>query len=144
MLNIYILFKPLNLSVINFPEHLSSPPVFRGVRACYSIFSFMCTSFVLFLLAIVLSVLLRYADSDYPFDIFKLFCMCEGYIFEITSISVHFWFNLTFIHLTLPTLNHLILIHSIFIYLVTFFTGTYTTRYQLIAIKYLYVSVLCI
>jgi hypothetical protein len=29
--------------------------------------------FVLFLLAIVLSVLLRYTDSEYPFDIFKLF-----------------------------------------------------------------------
>jgi hypothetical protein len=28
--------------------------------------------FVLFLLAIVLSVLLRYTDSDYPFGIFKL------------------------------------------------------------------------
>jgi hypothetical protein len=29
--------------------------------------------FVLFLLAIVLYVLLRYTDSDYPFGIFKLF-----------------------------------------------------------------------
>jgi hypothetical protein len=29
--------------------------------------------FVLFLLAIVLSVLLQYTDSDYPFGIFKLF-----------------------------------------------------------------------
>jgi hypothetical protein len=29
--------------------------------------------FVLFLLAIVLSVLLRYTDSDYPVGIFKLF-----------------------------------------------------------------------
>jgi hypothetical protein len=29
--------------------------------------------FVLFLLAIALSVLLRYMDSDYPFGIFKLF-----------------------------------------------------------------------
>ena len=29
--------------------------------------------FVLFLLAIVLAVLLRYTDSDYPFGIFKLF-----------------------------------------------------------------------
>jgi hypothetical protein len=28
---------------------------------------------VLFLLAIVLSVLLRYTDSDYPFGVFKLF-----------------------------------------------------------------------
>ena len=38
--------------------------------------------FVLFLLAIVLSFLLRYTDSDYPFGIFKLFiinvrlCIC--------------------------------------------------------------------
>jgi hypothetical protein len=30
-------------------------------------------AFVLFPLAIVLSVLLRYMDSDYPFGIFKLF-----------------------------------------------------------------------
>ena len=30
-------------------------------------------SFVLFISAIVLSVLLRFTDSDYPFDIFKLF-----------------------------------------------------------------------
>jgi hypothetical protein len=30
-------------------------------------------SFVLFLLSIVLSVLLRFMDSDYPFGIFKLF-----------------------------------------------------------------------
>ena len=29
--------------------------------------------FVLFILAIVLSVLLQYTDSDYPFGIFKLF-----------------------------------------------------------------------
>ena len=46
--------------------------------SCYSIFSFMCNvlqivvcPFVLFLLAIVLSVLLRFTDSDYPFGIFK-------------------------------------------------------------------------
>ena len=41
------------------------------------IFSFMCmfcrSLFVLFNLAIVLSVLLRFTDSDYPFGIFKLF-----------------------------------------------------------------------
>jgi hypothetical protein len=58
---------------------------FRGkvlgfrAEACYSIFSFICMfcrsfcPFVLFLLAIVLSVLLRYTDSDCPFRIFKLF-----------------------------------------------------------------------
>jgi len=33
----------------------------------------MFCPFVLFLLAIVLSVLLRFTDSDYPFGIFKLF-----------------------------------------------------------------------
>jgi len=34
---------------------------------------FCISLFVLFLLAIVLSVLLRFQDSDYPFAIFKLF-----------------------------------------------------------------------
>ena len=33
----------------------------------------MFCPFVLFLLAIVFSVLFRYTDSDYPFGIFKLF-----------------------------------------------------------------------
>ena len=41
------------------PEHQSSPPVFSVVRVTFS--------------AIVLSVLLRYTDSDYHFGIFKLF-----------------------------------------------------------------------
>ena len=46
----------------------------------YSIFSFMCNvlqivvcNFVLFLFAIVVSVLLRFTDSAHPFGIFKLF-----------------------------------------------------------------------
>jgi hypothetical protein len=43
--------------------------------SCYSIFSFMCmfckSFFVPFLLVIV--CLLRFTDSDYPIDIFKLF-----------------------------------------------------------------------
>ena len=63
--------------------------------SCYSIFSDMCNvlqivvcSFVLFLIAIVgivLSVLLRFMESDYPFDIFKLFLrklcynLCQSY-----------------------------------------------------------------
>jgi hypothetical protein len=46
------------------------------MRSCYSICRFMCTHcislFVPFRLAIVLSVLLRFTDSDYPFGIFKL------------------------------------------------------------------------
>jgi hypothetical protein len=56
-------------------EHLSSPPVFRWVRATLSLVlcAMFCRSlFVLFLLVIVISVLLRFTDSDYPYGIFKL------------------------------------------------------------------------
>jgi hypothetical protein len=49
------------------------------VGSCYPIFSYMCyvlyivaCPFVLFLLAVVLSVLLRFTDSDYLFCIVKL------------------------------------------------------------------------
>ena len=63
--------------LLTLPEHLSSPPVFRGVRVTRSLavcvcFVDRCLSFCTFSLAIVLSVL-RYTDSDYPFGIFKLF-----------------------------------------------------------------------
>ena len=63
------------------PKHLSSPPVFSGVRVTRSLVLYVCfvdrcLSFVLFLLTIVLFVLLRYTDSDYPFGIFKLFSKC--------------------------------------------------------------------
>ena len=56
---------------------LSSPPVFSGVRVARSLgLCMVCRSllvlFVLFLLAIV-SVLFQFADSDYPFGVFKLF-----------------------------------------------------------------------
>jgi hypothetical protein len=51
-------------------------PDFSGVRVTRSLvlctcFVDYCLVFVLFLMAIVLSVL-RYTDSDYPFGIFKL------------------------------------------------------------------------
>ena len=72
--------------LLTLPEHLSSPPGFQW-GSHYSIFSFICmfcrslfAPVVLFLLAIVLPVLLRFTDSDYPFGIFKLFltfnCIC--------------------------------------------------------------------
>ena len=39
------------------------------------------------LLAIVLSVLLRYTDSDYPFAIFKLFLECTCiYVYDIQHL----------------------------------------------------------
>ena len=56
----------------------SSPPVFSGVRVTRSlvlmyVLSIVVCPFVRFLLAIVLSVLLRYTVSDCPFGIFKLY-----------------------------------------------------------------------
>jgi hypothetical protein len=62
--------------LLTLPEHMSSPLVFNGVRVTRSLVLCVCfvnRPFVLFLLAIVLFVLLRYADSNYHFGIFKLF-----------------------------------------------------------------------
>jgi hypothetical protein len=66
-----------------------SPPVFSGVRytrslVLYVCFVDRCLSFcTFFLLAIVLSVLLRYTDSDCPFGIFKLFLMPLSTIYQL-------------------------------------------------------------
>ena len=57
------------------PEHLSCAPFFSGVPVTRSFIlcvMFCRSLFVLFLLAIMLSVLLRFTDSDYLFGIFKL------------------------------------------------------------------------
>ena len=61
--------------LLTLPEHLSSPLVFSGVRVTRSLVLYVCfvdrcLSFCTFSLAIVLSVLLRYTDSDYLFGIF--------------------------------------------------------------------------
>ena len=61
--------------LITLPEHLSSAPVYSGVRIARSFVFFVvfCRSLlVLFLLTIVFSIM-RCKASDYPFDIFKLF-----------------------------------------------------------------------
>jgi hypothetical protein len=59
------------------PEHLSSHPVFSRIRVIRSLVLCVCfvdrgLSFCTFFFVIVLSVLLRNTDSDYPIDIFKL------------------------------------------------------------------------
>ena len=59
--------------------------------SCCSISSFICIFcrplFVLFLLAIVLSVFLRYTNSGYPFGIFKLF-FAEYYLLIWYDIQI--------------------------------------------------------
>ena len=79
--------EPLTLQ-----EHLSSPPVFSGVRVTRSLVfcvMFFRSLFVLFLSAVMLSVL-RFMDSDCPFGIFKLFLnyMCTAIY---TWVTVHNW-----------------------------------------------------
>jgi len=65
--------------LLTLPEHMSSPPVFSGVRGTRSLVLYVCfvdrcLSFCTFSFGHCVSVLLRYTDSDYPFGIFKLFC----------------------------------------------------------------------
>ena len=68
--------------------------------SCYLIFCFMCLftvllifvcPFVLFLLVIVLSVLLRYTDSDYPVDILKLFIFL-GNTIKLTNLLFYLYY----------------------------------------------------
>jgi len=64
-------FHILSLKHDSLPDHLSSPPIFSGVRVTRFLvlcvcFVDRCLSFCTFLLTIVLSVLLRYANSVYP------------------------------------------------------------------------------
>ena len=51
---------------------------------------FVCP-FVLFLLVIVLSVLLRYTDSDYPVDILKLFIFL-GNTIKLTNLLFYLYY----------------------------------------------------
>ena len=70
------------------PVHMSLPPIFSGVRVTRSLVLCVCfvdrclSLFVLFLLAVVLSVLL-FTDSAYQIGIFKFFlvniCTIEIY-----------------------------------------------------------------
>jgi len=62
---------------VNPSEHLCSPPVFSSVCVARSLVFFVIffvSLFVLFPLAIVSSVLLRFTASDYPFGIKKNLC----------------------------------------------------------------------
>jgi len=56
--------------LLTLPGHLSSPPVSSGIRVTRSFV--VCEMFLFSFDHLGLSVL-RFTDSDYPFDIFKLF-----------------------------------------------------------------------
>jgi hypothetical protein len=72
--------------------------VFSGVRVTRSLvlcvmFVDHCLSFCIFILAIVLSVLLRLTDSDYPLvssnsSYSELYVQCTVFLFQILEIMV--------------------------------------------------------
>jgi len=70
--------------LLTLPEHLSLPSVFSEIRVTRFLALCVCfvdrCPFVPFLLALVLSVFLRYADSDYPFGVFKFFLCNQSLI----------------------------------------------------------------
>jgi len=69
-----VLVAHVEQELFTFPEHMSSPLVISGVRIARSlVFCLLFCHFVLFLLTIALSVLLRSTASDYLLGIFKLF-----------------------------------------------------------------------
>ena len=79
------------------PGRLSSPPVFCGVSVARSLVFCLVlwrSLFVLFLLAIVLFVSLRFTGSDCPYGVFKLFIFiwsspicCIAYHFQIFKVN---------------------------------------------------------
>ena len=77
-----LLAPPVEQELLTFPEHMRSSLVFSGVRVTRSLV--LCVMlrrslFVLFLLTIVLSVLLRFKDTDNPIGIFKPFLVFNDY-----------------------------------------------------------------
>jgi hypothetical protein len=78
-------------ALLTLPEHLSSPPVFSGVRVTRSLYLYVCfvdrCLSVCTFFAMVLSVLLRYTISDCSFGIFKLFFCRFAYLFFLNISS---------------------------------------------------------
>jgi hypothetical protein len=111
----------VELELLNLPGHTSSFPCFSGVRDAQSLAFCVCfvdrLSFVLSLLAIVLSVHLRFTASDYLFGILKLFLMIfhltkSGWCFSTCSVNVYEYVSL---YRTIPNSNRLHFILSFLI-----------------------------
>ena len=79
------------------PEHLSSPPVFNGIRVTRSsvlcmCFVDRCLSLYIFSFGHCVSVLFRFTNSDYPFGIFKLSQMYQqkwGLLSSLERVELH-------------------------------------------------------
>ena len=73
--------------IFRLPEDMSSLPVYSVVRVTRSLVfcAVVCILFfVLLLFAIVLSVLVRFTDSDYPFGIVNIFSHMWDYFQQLT------------------------------------------------------------
>ena len=101
--------------LLTLSEHMSSSSIFSRVRVAQSLVfcvvfcrSLFC-SFVIFLFAITLSVLLRFTDSVYPFGIFKLFLsFCHfsfGHCVVCPSSIYGFWLPLWYLQTLLVLLS---------------------------------------
>jgi len=98
-------------------------------------YMFCRSLFVLFFLASVLSVLLRYTDSDYPFGIFKLFSQrnlitttCLSYFYPKLFFSFLYLLIVLSVYITflLPWFYHFLLIFFITSwYLLTFHSNRF-------------------
>ena len=106
--------SPVEQELLTPPEYLTLSPVCSGVRVArflvfYVVFFYRCLSFypfVLFLLSIVLSFLLRFTGSDYPSGIFKIFLMSALYKTNTLSwmlIELVHWKNSPKVDLSLHT-----------------------------------------
>ena len=82
--------------LLTLPEHLSSPPVFSGVRVTRSLVLYVCfvdrcLSFGLLSFGHCAVCSFSIYGSDYHFDIIKLFIQCVHIIFD-TSVWNLFYF----------------------------------------------------
>jgi hypothetical protein len=98
----------LEQDLLTLPKHMSLPPVFTGVRVTRSLVLYVCfldrcLSFCTLYLAIVLSVLLRYTDSDCPFGIFK---SSLGYVGLCQKNIYYFWIKLFYFILEVASIDH--------------------------------------
>ena len=77
MLSVGVCLIIINLTYHQVYNQINTTGVTSGARVAHSFDLYVCfvdvVCPILFRLTIVLSVLLRYTDSDYPFGIFKLF-----------------------------------------------------------------------